>query len=496
MVVKIQPAAKNTGAAVDYNERKMSGEEGILDDEKVMEYMEDNASGHALATVNVPDTSTLENEFNRLRLKNMRSTRGRKLENPSFHMSINPGENDIPMDESTIMEFTQELMERLGYGSCPYKVYRHDDTGRTHYHIVSTRIGQDGKKIKDSFENARCEMICKELGLKYGFVMGSSEEESLQNVKAETQAENIPVRTETAAEPQISTQTSVDSSEQVERPKTHEDERKQRKIFVPPFKLTNDKSVSQQYTAIHKEAITWNFTTPEQYGMLLRWRFNTEVKLYEDEIYFIGLDENGVGCTPPVKSSQLYLPALRNMLQRCADTDIKSKKRQRDRLEDIVKTTAGEAENWTSFRKLLEKKGVYLVVSWSEQNEPFGITWIDRGTKCIWKGSETKTDLAYIKDICQEKGWTMKRHWKYEKKQHIGLKTEVKEITPKDDTTGSVMHAIIHSGSLSTVSTKQALEDLFRTHGVKRSQRSNADASRNGKRLKYGEEDNIIDVII
>lgn len=493
MVVKIQPAAKNIGNAVDYNERKMTGEEGILDGEKALAYIEENAMGHVLATVNVPDTSTLENEFNRLRMKNMRSTAGRKLQNPTFHMSINPGENDVPMDETTVMEFTQELMERLGYGASPYRVYRHDDTGRTHYHVVSTRIGQDGKKIKDSFENAHCESICRELGLKYGFVMGTQGEAPVQ-AENQTASQEIPVAaTETALPSENPVRPDRDEAQPAENSKTAENGQKKQKVFIPPFKLDSEKGVTQQYAAIHKEAVTWSFTTPEQYGALLRWRFNTEAKVYEDEIYFIGLDDNGLGCTPPVKSSSIYIPAMRNVLQRCADTDIKSKKRQRERLEGIVKDVAGEAESWKAFRYDLQKKGVYLAISWTDNSEPFGVTWIDRGTKCIWKGSETGTDLAWIKKLCEDKGWKMSRHWKYEKKQHLSTKSKVENVPIAGN---ERQRTVIHSGSLSSISSKKTLKDLFSSHGIKPSQRSNADASRNGKRLKYGEEDNKIDVVI
>ena len=52
------------------------------------------------------------------------------------------------------------------------------------------------------------------------------------------------------------------------------------------------------------------------------------------------------------------------------------------------------------------KKGPYVVLSWSRTGEPFGVTWLDRATKCAWKGSETDVDFKWLKAVAQQKGWT------------------------------------------------------------------------------------------
>lgn len=493
MVVKIQPAAKSVSNAMDYNERKMSSPEGVLDAEKAMEYLDGENTGHILATMNVPEDTTLENEFNRLRLKNERSTKGRKLENPAFHMSINPGARDIPMDEQTVIAFTKELMDRLGYVDNPYRIYRHDDTGRTHYHVVSTRIAQDGKKVKDAFENSRCESICKELAVKYGFVYGLQDAEEKEIGLTNGQDVNGVASGPKGPEiPQRPVPKEDVPSGNGKREKEAKNDEAEKKRFVPPFELGDTPAVDQ-YRVIHNEAMTWWFTTPEQYAALLRWRFNVAVKYYNNKLYYVGLDKKFDGCTPIMSESEVGMNALDDVLQRCADTNIKKRRSQRERLEKLADWAADNSEDWTQYRKLLQKKGVYLSVSWSEKGEPFGITWIDRGTKCIWKGSETDVDLTWLKVRCEARGWTMKPHKKDEGKfvLRTALKTSIaKALNLPEDAAGP------YSGNLSSISTADALKKLLQTHGINKSQRSNADASKNGRHLKYGEEDNKIDIII
>ena len=43
----------------------------------------------------------------------------------------------------------REYMEKLGYGDQPYIIFRHEDNARPHIHIVSLRIDEQGRKIRD-----------------------------------------------------------------------------------------------------------------------------------------------------------------------------------------------------------------------------------------------------------------------------------------------------------------------------------------------------------
>lgn len=90
----------------------------------------------------------------------------RRTEKPVIHVSLNPHPDDVLTDEQ-LADIGQEYMEKMGYGNQPYIIYRHEDIGRPHIHIVSLRIDEQGKKINDYKEWQRSTAVCRELERKY-----------------------------------------------------------------------------------------------------------------------------------------------------------------------------------------------------------------------------------------------------------------------------------------------------------------------------------------
>lgn len=93
----------------------------------------------------------------------------RRTEKPVIHISLNPHPDDVLTDEQ-LATIGQEYMEKMGYGNQPYIIYRHEDIGRPHIHIVSLRIDEEGKKINDYKEWQRSSAVCRELERKYNLL--------------------------------------------------------------------------------------------------------------------------------------------------------------------------------------------------------------------------------------------------------------------------------------------------------------------------------------
>ncbi|MFR9547218.1 MAG: relaxase/mobilization nuclease domain-containing protein [Rikenellaceae bacterium] len=90
-----------------------------------------------------------------------------RTENPVFHVSLNPHPDDI-LSDVELSAIAEEYMERMGYGSQPYIICKHEDIDRHHIHVLSVRVDSDGKKINDKFERRRSKNITRSLEQKYG----------------------------------------------------------------------------------------------------------------------------------------------------------------------------------------------------------------------------------------------------------------------------------------------------------------------------------------
>lgn len=72
----------------------------------------------------------------------------RRTEKPVIHLSLNPHPDDR-LSDGQLEAIGREYMEKLGYGDQPYIIFRHEDNARPHIHIVSLRIDEQGRKIRD-----------------------------------------------------------------------------------------------------------------------------------------------------------------------------------------------------------------------------------------------------------------------------------------------------------------------------------------------------------
>ena len=403
MICKIEPANPRLLSAVEYNERKMNGAPGVREKDTTGE-MAPIEDGHVLETMNVPEGSTLLEEFERLRVLALKKVGG-SLKNITFHMSVNPSATDKELSEREMVDFVSEVMEDLGFGNQPYRIYKHTDIGRTHYHVVSTRCGQDGRKINDSFDWIVLRKSLKKLAPKYGFTVVLNEKEKEEERKknlVEEQKQITPVMPVTNSDSVSPQETSSREEE--------EESTKNRDPKVPPFSRKSDRSVTQQISEAFNDAMKWNFSTFEQIQSLMLRRYNILIEVEkgnsEERLVVSGTNPSGNPITPILRDEDLGLDMMQRIREKCEKSNMSARKEQRKRLESLARAAAIKANSFEDFRELMLKNGPYVVLSWSRTGEPFGVTWLDRATKCAWKGSETEVDFKWLKSVAEEKGWT------------------------------------------------------------------------------------------
>ena len=96
----------------------------------------------------------------------------------TLHVSLNfdPPEK---INTEKLQTIVKEYMERIGFCNQPYLVYRHDEAGHPHIHIVSTNIQNDGNRISlHNLGKKQSEKARREIEIEYGLVKAQSSKQT------------------------------------------------------------------------------------------------------------------------------------------------------------------------------------------------------------------------------------------------------------------------------------------------------------------------------
>jgi len=154
-MVAIIHAGRSIRNALHYNENK---QRIFVDKRKTLKAAElIHSVGFARDTQHLGITEKLKT-FERLIERNQRS----KIN--SVHISLNFDPSEHTLATSTLQKIADGYMEKIGFASQPYLVYKHNDSAHPHIHIISTNIKKDGKRIslhnigRNQSETARKEL--------------------------------------------------------------------------------------------------------------------------------------------------------------------------------------------------------------------------------------------------------------------------------------------------------------------------------------------------
>jgi hypothetical protein len=91
----------------------------------------------------------------------LHSSRNPRVRNPQFHAILSV--RGHYSSESSMVEISRHVMHQLGFKGNPIAIYTHSDTANRHLHIITSRVGLNGRKVNDRFEGIRAQYIIQQL---------------------------------------------------------------------------------------------------------------------------------------------------------------------------------------------------------------------------------------------------------------------------------------------------------------------------------------------
>lgn len=272
---------------------------------------------------------------------------------PVIHISLNPHPDD-KLTDNQLADIGREYMEGLGYGGQPYLIFKHEDIGREHIHIVSLRVDCYGKLIKNSFEHKRSKEITELLEKKYGLIPAEGQKHS---------------------------------------------EQWQFKPVDPA-----QGNLKKQISAVIKPlASMYKFQTLGEYRALLSL-YNIGLEEVKGEVHgkpyrgliYSALDKDGYKVGTPLKSSlfgkSVGYDGLEKQMVKSGEQIKQQGQRERTSsvVSDIINTSCSENE----LREKLKASNIDLVIRRNDQNRIYGVTFIDHNNHCVFNGSRLGKEFS------------------------------------------------------------------------------------------------------
>ena len=268
---------------------------------------------------------------------------------PVIHISLNPHPND-KLTDNQLAAIGCEYMERLGYGGQPYLIFKHEDIGRDHIHIVSLRVDCEGKLIKNSFEHKRSKEITELLEQKYGLIpaQGQKQPELWQLTQVDPAKGNL---------------------------------KKQISAVIKPFAAMYKFQSLGEYRALLS---LYNIGLEEVMG-----------KPYRGLVYS-ALDKDGNKVGTPLKSSLFGKSVGYDGLEKQMVKSGEQIKQQglRERMRTVVIGAVNTAASESELRAKLRAVNIDLVLRRNDQGRIYGVTFIDHKDRCVFNGSSLGKEFS------------------------------------------------------------------------------------------------------
>lgn len=249
----------------------------------------------------------------------------------------------------------EEYMREMGYGEQPFVVFKHTDIDRSHIHIVSICVDEEGKKISDKFEKMRSMNVCRELESKHGLISATDKEH-----------------------------------------------RQNEKIFRPVDYQTGDIK-SQIASVIRHLPKYYQFQTLGEYNALLSLFHITTEKVegelhgkFQQGLLYFALNDQGEKVSHPFKASlfgkDAGISALELHFEKSKETLKNHTAKPTIKAAVVIALQATSDEQ--TFKKQLAEQGIKVIVRRNDTARIYGMTFIDHNSKTVWNGSRLSKEFS------------------------------------------------------------------------------------------------------
>lgn len=283
----------------------------------------------------------------------------------TLHISLNFDPSEKLTNEQLI-EIAKLYMDKIGFGDQPYIVYRHDDAGHEHIHVVTTTIKKDGKRISlHNIGRNQSTQARKEIEELYGLVRAENKEKKQVEIIGQAPAQKIRYgKAET-----------------------------KRAITNVLDKVLTDYMFS---SLAELNAVL------ELYNVRAERGKKDSIMYRNRGLYYRVLDENGKPVGVPIKASSIYSQPTLNNLEKKFEENEKLKQTDKKQLKTKIDWIMHHPpKNMEAFKEALKKEKITLVIRQNEEGRIYGLTYVDHNTRSVFNGSEIGKE--YSAQAMQEK---------------------------------------------------------------------------------------------
>lgn len=321
--------------ALNYNEKKVQqGKAACI-----------AASGYLLEHDKMNFYQKLEG-FENLNRRNDRAT------TKTIHVSLNfdPSEK---LTFEQLNSIAETYMQKIGFGEQPYLVYRHDDAGHPHVHIVSTTIKEDGTRINThNLGRNQSETARKEIEKTFSLVPAEKQKRLLQQTIA-------PVDVEKAVYGKTETKRSISNVVG---------------LVFGKYKFTS----LPEFNAALKQ---FNVVAD-------RGKEDGRIYKHRGLVYRL-LDAGGNKIGVPIKASSIACrPILDNLEKKFVLNELAREPFKASLKNAVDEAIASKPASIKEMVAALEKKQVFTVLRQNAEGRLYGITFVDNRNRCVFNGSD------------------------------------------------------------------------------------------------------------